>query len=183
MHVSISLFLTQDRDKDWDCRSQCGRGFCGRVRRMNSEPFMLLTIALPAQCFCAMPARNAPTSVSDSSRMSVRFILASMARMPRAFCVVTTQSAWLVRADFQAYELCRRTRPCIVRDSGQSVARFRPIVRTMNTNNTKSASPCARVGAINRALRATVSVMRPTLPENAQSGCSVFGTTWLRGLR
>ena len=183
MHVFIGLFLTQGRDKDWDCGSQSGRGFRGRVRHMNGEPFTLLTIVLTAPSFRSMPARNAPASVSDSSRMSVRFILASMARMPREFCVVTTQSAWLVRADFQAYELCRRTRPCIVRDSGQSVARFRPIVRTMNTNNTKSASPCARVGAINRALRATVSVMRPTLPENAQSGCSVLGTTWLRGLR
>src|SRR5947207_11209512 len=98
MHVFIGLFLTQDRDKDWDCRSQCGRGFCGRVRRMNSEPFMLLTIALPAQCFCAMLARNAPASVSDSGRMNVRFIVTSMARMPRAFCVVAAQNASMVRA-------------------------------------------------------------------------------------
>ena len=66
---------------------------------MNSEPFMLLTIALAAPCFCAMPARNARASVSDSGRMNIRFIVTSMARMPRAFCVATTEKTGAIRAE------------------------------------------------------------------------------------
>src|SRR5437660_9659321 len=149
MHVFIGLFLTQDRDKDCDCGSQSGPSFSGSLHCMRRAFIGSILNGTTGEDGGHLLT---PAFVPDSGRMSVRFILASMARMPRAFCVVTTQSAWLVRADFQAYALCRRTRPCIVRDSGQSVARFRPIVRTMNTNNTKSASPCARVGAINRAL-------------------------------
>src|SRR5438105_5366166 len=114
MHVFIGLFLTQDRDKDCDCGSQSGPSFSGSLHCMRRAFIGSILNGTTGEDGGHLLT---PAFVPDSGRMNVRFILTSMARMPRAFRVASTQKTAALRVDFHPYELallCRRSRRQLV---------------------------------------------------------------------